>query len=175
MENEDIIQELLSQMIICVDGIECIKIPLTKGYFAIVDLDDYWKVKGVNWHINECDGKYYARSLKHGFMHRYIMSCGVDLYIDHKNNDGLDNRRSNLRLSNNSLNQANRKKSLNPSTSMYKGVSFEKSRNKWISKIKCNQKDIWIGRFDTEEEAARAYNDKAFELFGNYSKLNRIL
>lgn len=57
-------------------------------------------------------------------------------------------------------------------TSKYKGVTWDKGRNKWQSRIKKDGKSIYIGRYVSEEEAGRAYNKKAIELFGEFAKLN---
>lgn len=90
--------------------------------------------------------------------------------VDHINGNKLDNRRENLRLATYSENNANRK-SRNGS-SIYKGVSFDKSRNKWISSIQVNGKTQHIGRFDDEIECAKAYDKKCYEIYGEYAKLN---
>lgn len=105
----------------------------------------------------------------------WIVSYGVNptSYIDHINGDKSDNRLVNLRLADTGQNMANRKAN-KKSTSPYKGVSLT-SRNKykkWQARIQANKKQTLIGTFYTEEEAAKAYDIKASELFGKYALLN---
>lgn len=113
-------------------------------------------------------------------LHRIIMErilnreLGSREFVDHINGDRSDNRRENLRLSNNSLNQANRDKPIN-NTSGYKGVFYDKHRDGRIkirAGISTYKKFISLGTFKTEQEAALAYNKKAKELFGEHAKLN---
>ena len=108
-------------------------------------------------------------------MHRLVMSriLGRELerneIIDHVNGNGLDNRRENLRISTNSQNLANRRKNCN-NTSGFKGV--QPKRKKYSACVGFQGKKIRLGVYDTPEEAARAYDEKAKELFGEYANLN---
>lgn len=106
-------------------------------------------------------------------MHRLIM--GVEdpkLQVDHKNHNGLDNRRDNLRLCTDKQNKANLRKSSIPSASIYKGVRFFKNRRKcWNAYINDYGS---IGYYCTEQAAAIAYNLKALELHGEFAYLNQI-
>ncbi len=102
-------------------------------------------------------------------MHRQILNAPAGLLCDHKNHNGLDNRRANLRLctpSQNSQNQLPRA----GFSSIYKGVSREK--NKWRADIRLNGRPIFIGYFDDQIDAAIAYDDMAIELFGEFACLN---
>lgn len=156
-----------------------IKIPLTKGKFAIVDavdadLDKFrWVTRiGGSKKIN-----YAGRDTNNRIrvtMHRIIMSrvLGRDLLstemIDHINTDGLDNRRCNLRLATGSQNRANQSIQRN-NTSGYKGVTYRKDTGKWIAQTKINGKRVHIGcAFDTAEEAHEAYCKKMVELHGDF-------
>lgn len=95
--------------------------------------------------------------------------------VDHINKDKLDNRRSNLRICTQKQNGGNASKAKTRKfTSKYKGVYFDKERNKWIAKIKRNHRNIWIGRFDTEKEAAKAYNIQARIIFREFAELNKL-
>ncbi len=93
------------------------------------------------------------------------------MYCDHINGDGLDNRRSNLRIASPSQNVMNQKKRTKTS-SKFKGCYLEKSTNKWVARITVNYKNIIIGRFKDELKASFAYDEKAKELFGEFAKLN---
>jgi AP2 domain/HNH endonuclease len=96
--------------------------------------------------------------------------------VDHINGDSLDNRRSNLRAGtraqNNMNRAANRTRRGRPTTSLYKGVSWDRRRNKWTARIGYNYKSISLGYFDSPEDGARAYDSKAEELFGECAYQN---
>ena len=92
-----------------------------------------------------------------------------DDIVDHINQDPLDNRRQNLRLATRSQNAANLGPYAN-NTSGYKGVDF--NRGKWRARITQDGVRYFLGTFDTAEDAARAYDQKALELFGEFASLN---
>ena len=92
-------------------------------------------------------------------------------YVDHIDRNKLNNDVTNLRWCTNQQNQQNKANESN-CTSQYKGVHYDKSRNKWASKIAVDKKTIHIGRFDNEEDAGRAYDNKAAELFGEFAYFN---
>lgn len=89
---------------------------------------------------------------------------------DHKDRNPLNNTRINLRPATRSLNNANRQKPTGTS-SKYKGAHWDKSRNKWHSKIKVNGRTINLGRFDDEQDAADAYAAAAMKYFGEFARL----
>lgn len=146
-------------------------IPLTCGRHAIVDDEDYEHLSKYNWHYisyavrtDRTSGKQ-----KTVYMHRQIMGSGPQ--ADHINGDRLDNRRSNLRPATNSQNQRNKAKYSGQWTSEYKGVT--KYRNgRWIAGIYIDNKRMHLGYFNSEEDAAQAYNFAAAKHFGEYAKLN---
>ena len=146
-------------------------ITLTKGKYAIVDDDDFERVSQFKWHFGtrgyairrECKSK------RQIYMHRFIMNF-PEMDIDHKNQDKLDNQKSNFRLCSDLGNSRNRKAPIT-NTSGYKGVSWVPSRGRWVAY--CQEKQI--GYFRTKEEAANAYNKKAHELFGEFAHLNEII
>lgn len=150
-------------------------VPLTKGYFARIDETDAPEVGKYNWHVHRSsDQLYYAvtdiwsggkRSTLR--LHRLITQAFDGETVDHINHNGLDNRRSNLRICNQSENIASARKKRG-ATSHYKGVWFDKVRGKWSAQ--CGQQKL--GRFDQEEDAARAYDKKARELFGEFAHRN---
>lgn len=149
-------------------------IPLTQGKFAKVDDQDYdWLIK-QRWCAMVCGGKYYATSASHKprvKMHRAIMNAPTGMFVDHINGDGLDNRRSNLRVCTKAENVRNSGRSRR-NTSGYKGVSWEKVCSKWRADIVFKGRKYTIGFFHDPAEAARAYDRKARELFGPYARLN---
>lgn len=105
-------------------------------------------------------------------MHRMIMCLSdTKMQIDHIDHNGLNNQRSNLRIVTSMQNQQNMRSQLNHS-SIYIGVSWCRFYNKWRATINFNKRHIHIGRYNTEEEAARARDKKSIELFGENANLN---
>jgi hypothetical protein len=156
------------------------KIYLDEGKWTILDAEDYYRYAGFKWCIGGDKGKFYAirgqmispADSKIVRLHRLIMNAPEGLLIDHKNNNGLDNRRANLRLATHSQNMQNRRKRRSNTTSRFIGVSFDRSRGKWKAQIKYQGKYINLGRFDSEIEATRAYDAAARKYRGEFARLN---
>ena len=158
------------------------EIPLSQGKVALVDDEDYDRLTHLcSWHVSKVTPKnkqvYAYGALQIGYkrqmplaMHRVIMKAKSGQLIDHINGNGLDNRKENLRFCTRSEDGANRM--AQPHSSMFKGVSFHKQTGQWKAQIKKDGKNIHIGYFRTEEAAARAYDAKAKELFGEFAQLN---
>lgn len=152
------------------------KIQLTKNKFCIVDNEDYEYLNQWNWFYTD---EYAARkpskeessNRKNWMMHRLIMKCPQDMQVDHINGNMLDNRKENLRICTPNQNRRNRSKNKR-SSSNYKGV--RKFRKKWRATINVNKKLIHLGTFNSEIEAAIAYNNAALKYFDNYAKLNKV-
>ena len=142
----------------------------SKNEEILVDDEDYLNLMQYTWCLNAGGYAYRTLNNKIDLMHRLIMDS--DELIDHINHIRTDNRRSNLRISNSSLNAHNNTKQKNTS-SKYKGVCYSKHTNKYSSRIICNKKIYNLGTFETEIEAANAYNIKAIELYGEYASLNK--
>lgn len=154
-------------------------IELTKGQVSIIDNEDWNLVRNYKWYaLQDLCGKYYAvawiktvngsRSLIR--MHRLLLAAKKGQQVDHINGDSLDNRRENLRFCDCSQNQQNRK--ITSGASSLKGVSRCKTTNRWRADIRFKGKQTFLGRFNTEIEAARAYDSKAKELFKEFASLN---
>lgn len=111
-----------------------------------------------------------TRAPRYAFLHGMILSAPDGMDIDHANGNGLDNRRSNLRFATRSQNSANSNKK--GSTSRFRGVCWDKRRGNWHVAMRCNYRSVNIGNFASEEAAARAYDAKALELFGEFARLN---
>jgi len=99
------------------------------------------------------------------------MSPPEDMHIDHINGDGLDNRRENLRIVSPRQNQANSRKHV-LGQSRYKGVAWCQGAHKWRAYISPDRQQIHLGLYDTEIEAAAAYDTRAREIFGEHACLN---
>ena len=151
-------------------------IALTKGMFAFVDAADYEKISLRTWACFINGRRFYAGTTIEGrrvMMHHLIMGKFPNLTIDHRNRNGLDNRRSNLRIATYTQNAQNSTKAIRNTKSKYKGVAFAKgSIKKWRSEIRVNGKKIYIGWYETEIEAARAYDKAALEHFGEFACVN---
>lgn len=154
------------------------RIALTQGKFAIVDDGDYEQLNQHKWCAIKSGKRYYAmRSVwKKGksifvLMHREILNVPKGVETDHINHNGIDNRKTNLRMCNRVQNRYNTKILLDK-TSQYKGVSWRNRKRKWMAYIGFNYKTIYLGSFVNEIKAAQAYDQKAKELFGEFACLN---
>lgn len=157
------------------------QIPLTQGKFAIVDDEDYEWLNQWKWYARKHRNTFYAirntnqqsSERKHVRMHRLILGLrkGDGKTSDHKNGNGLDNRRKNLRICTKSQNSQNRLPLKNTS-SKFKGVYWDKKGKIWRAGIQKNSKRIYLGCFKSEIEAAKAYDRKAKELFGEFALCN---
>lgn len=143
---------------------------------VFVDDEDYELVSKYKWGIFRNNYIYYAESyklrkdLKIRHMHNLILNRRM---IDHIDGNGLNNQRNNLRPCTDSQNGMNKRKRTMAS-SIYKGVHYEKARNKWRACLRINGKLIRIGRYETELEAAQAYNNAAIKYFGDFKLLNAL-
>lgn len=133
---------------------------------SIIDIDDLDFCKKHIWTVTrdristKIDGK-------RKYLHRLIMNCPDDMYVDHINRDTYDNRKANLRICTNQEN--NRNKGLySHNTSGKTGVVWDKSRNKWKAQIVVNDKCIFLGRFTEKEDAIKARQEAEDKYFGDY-------
>lgn len=152
-----------------------VEIPLCGGEVALIDEADHQLVRMHFWHHR--DG-YAASNVINPDgtrttmrMHRFLLGLtDPKVHIDHINGNGLDNRRSNLRVATPSQNSANRRKIAN-ATSPYKGVYWQKNR-RWRAVLTVDRRHISLGMFDDPADAARAYDAAALEHFGPFARLN---
>ncbi|WP_161625538.1 AP2 domain-containing protein [Sporomusa ovata] len=106
-------------------------------------------------------------------MHRLLMNCPNELEVDHVNRNKLDNRKANLRIVTRQQNTFNKGSYLD-SSSRYKGVSWHRRDQLWFSQLRLNNKNHYLGSYETEEIAAAAYNHYAKVYFGEYAVLNDV-
>lgn len=146
-------------------------IPLSDGHYAYVDAADYPRLR--RWHWCALSSGYAARYEKGKlvYMHRQILQPPQGAIVDHSDGNRVNNCRSNLRLCTRQENMHNKRKN-GHSASQFKGVGYLKWHRKWYARICCMGERIWLGYFAEEVEAARAYDRKAVELFGEFARLN---
>lgn len=154
------------------------EIILTKGKVAIVDDDDFLNINSKSWYAYKEGNTYYAarddrsnQKRKRVLMHREILNTPYDLITDHKDRNGLNNIRSNIRICTKVENNRNTKLR-NDSTSGIKGVSFKKREKKWAAQISFNKKIKWLGYFNTAKEAMSAYDNASILLHGDFASPN---
>ena len=146
---------------------------------ALVDDEDYDKLIKYKWHLRDIkimhagtkvkiDGKWFEKR-----MHHFLVNVPEGFEVDHIDQNGLNNQKSNLRVATHSQNMMNRN-SFKGSSSKYKGVSFDKKCNKWRSEVSLNKKHYYLGMFENESDAAMAYNKRALKLHGEYVNLNEV-
>lgn len=160
-------------------------IALTQNQIAIVDAADYDWLMQWNWCAQKReDGRYYVLRYERLpvkrwiYMHRVLLNCKDNELADHKNGNGLDNRRENLRTTDYTGNSRNERMNKR-NTSGFKGVGWMKElkrRNggRWYACIVVNAKRIFLGYHPTKEDAARAYNEAAIKHHGEFANLNKI-
>lgn len=156
-------------------------IPLSQGKFAIVDAEDYEWISQWHWsvmnrgyavrsqHIAVINGKQKKKAI---LMHRLIANTPDGMGTDHINGDRLDNRRANLRICTISQNNCNKKPIIG--TSNYKGVCWDSEKKKWKAQISINNHNKVLGRFLSEEDAAKAYDIAATFYYGEYARINAL-
>jgi|SRR6185503_1553982 len=158
------------------------QIPLGKDgkFFTIVDDQDVSFVNQNRWGRHRGRGTWYASRLIHRqgkpakriYLHREILCANRGLKVDHRDGDGLNNARDNLRVATNSQNHQGKMTRPLHFKSRFRGVYWHKQNKNWCAQIKCNYKKSHIGSFCREEDAARAYDLTARKLFGAFAQLN---
>jgi hypothetical protein len=154
------------------------------GRVALVDDEDWDMLMQYRWHIKEdfgpdgrrvC-GPYARTSIYQGnrrsievSMHQFLTGFAE---TDHHDGGGLNNRRSNLRSATSGQNSANSRKRSGAPSSRFKGVSRYRKTGRWQAYTHVNRRFKFLGYFDNEEDAARAYDAAALEIWGEFARLN---
>lgn len=152
------------------------EVELSQGKVALVDDEDFERVSQFKWYAHRSAPRskilwYAVRSLHPGTMRLHTFILPGHPMIDHRDNDGLNCQKSNLRPATVSFNNANRRKH-KKSSSKFKGVTWYKAIQKWQVAIGINGKRQHLGYFFDETEAACAYDTAAKKLFGEFARLN---
>lgn len=159
------------------------KIPLTRKMVALVDDDDFVRVSRRKWHARRASNKknWYASCVEYApksylgakrqtiQMANFILQPGLGYEVDHINGDGLDNRKSNLRVCTRAQNVRNVRAY---GVSGIKGAYWQ--RGAWVSRIQAGDIQYYLGRHKTKEEAGAAYDRKARELYGAFARTNGL-
>ncbi len=156
------------------------RIPLTQGKFAIVDPDDFLRLCKRKWFAVKGGSTFYAVhsvAPKQGqryrlYMHREVLPVAENMFVDHINCNGLDNRKANLRPATSAQNIRNRGKRAGKGGSKYKGVFWDNRMRKWRVRIGFNRARLRVGDFSDEIEAAKAYDQAAKQYHGQFASLN---
>jgi hypothetical protein len=149
-----------------------------RGLYVIVDDEDFEELSRFKWSVHVCKKKHttrlYARRVtadnKTIHMHRVVAGAPDDRIVDHRDSNGLNNCRANLRVCTNAKNMLNAKSHAD-ATSRFKGVCWDASREKWTARFRGD----FLGRFEKEEMAAVAYDAAAERYDAEYSLTNREL
>lgn len=153
-----------------------VTVRLSRGFHALVDEEDFDRVNQFRWTACWSKSTYYAKGNVDGkqtLLHRFILGDKAGRVVDHRNGNGLDCRRSNLRPCTASQNGQNRALTRRRMRGLkYKGVAHSRSRRRFVASITKDGKHYCVGSFGTEVEAARAYDLAARELFGEFARLN---
>lgn len=161
------------------------EIVLTKNFVAHVDDEDFEKLNCMSWYAGKCGNKIYAKSDTRfeltrirRYMHRFILNI-IDskIKVDHIDGDTLNNQKNNLRTCSQQENIRHRSGTRKGNTSGYRGVFWNKKsvnmKKPWIATITVNHKSKYLGSFSNAEEAAKAFDDAAIEIYGSFcGKLN---
>jgi len=160
-------------------------IPLTRGKFAMIDVEDYPFIRQFKWCGVKKGEVWYAathikvshRKHKIAYMHRMVMNATKGTKVDHKDGNGLNNRvrgpEGNLRFCTQSENRANcKKRDKSNNSSQYRGVSWHKGMQRFAATIRKDKKNYHLGYFKSEYAAARMYDKAASKLHGEFAMLN---
>ncbi len=156
-------------------------LPLTKGQFAIVDPDVFEWASAHKWYALRSNAGFYAarnyvdpeKGNRHIFLHRLVANAKHGEQVDHINRNTLDCRSDNLRIATDQQNRWNKNKFVMKAgrATPFIGV-FHGGNGRWRAAISHDGKRIYLGYFDTQEDAARAYDKKCKELRGAFAALN---
>ena len=157
------------------------EIPLTKGYVALVDEGDYERISAFRWHVlsgrsgNRYGVRWGPRVLgkpTHVYMHHAVLQTLPGIRVDHRDGDGLNNTRANLRPATASQNNIARIRLRKDKTSKFRGVSWDAHNQKWRAAATFQKKCRNFGNFDQEEDAARAFDHGVARLYGEWARFN---
>lgn len=142
---------------------------------CLVDEEDFEHLSKFKWHLLQNSKTFYANTIIDGKtvkMHRLIMNAKTGEFIDHRDHNGINNCRSNLRICTRSQNSMNGTRSTNRHG--YKGIYYKKSHRRFVATVKVNGKTKYFGGYKTAREAAISYNENAVKYYGEFASLNKV-
>jgi hypothetical protein len=160
--------------------VSCVEIISSNtGQSILIDEDSYWAVCGFVWGIGKqgycTTSPYRDKKQRQIKLHRMIMNVtDPKIYVDHINGNKLDNRKANLRLCGATGSSRNRGKPKKQTASQYKGLYYNKKIKKWCARVCVDKKKVNLGYFETELEAALAYNEGVGRYHGEFARPNVI-
>lgn len=160
----------------------CAFLMLGHEKFALLDHDNWERLRGFTWHFNL---RGYAARLQYRgggqcdaivYLHREIMGNDPNVHYDHINRNKLDCRRCNLRVASQHDNAGNigKRKQKRKPTSRFKGVSFDRNKQRWMAQGREHGRMVMLGRFRSETAAASAYDSWAKSYFGEFAFTNNV-
>lgn len=148
----------------------------SNSLFTLIDDEDYERCSRYTWYLHKSTHDNYVRGVvdsKLVYLHKFLLN-EYELDVDHKNGNGLDNQRDNLRRASKSNNMCNISLR-SDSTSGFKGVSYDKTRGTYRAYITYKGKTRNLGRFYSAERAAQEYNIAAMRYHGEFAVLNEVI
>lgn len=147
---------------------DCVTMYTQKDEPFYIDLEDLDKVKNICWYKNKHGYIAGLYNNKIVLIHRFILDTPDDLLVDHRNHNTSDNRKSNLRIATRTQNNINVKLRTDSSSGVT-GVNWNKESSQWVVRIGVNKKRIYLGQFDTLEEAIAIRKEAEEKYFGEWS------
>lgn len=153
-------------------------IPLTKGKVAVIDFEDFEIVRPYKWYAKTTRSKtrsYAGRRVDiktQVWLHREIMKTPVGMLVDHRDGDGLNCRRYNMRNVTDTQNKQGYRRPKTKGTSIFRGVHLRKDTNRWKAELTNCGKRVSLGYYSSEIEAAKAYDAGARKYFGEHAAPN---
>ena len=148
-------------------------IPLTKGQHTLVDDADFERLAEYKWQALKLPNHFYAVRQQEGrsvLMHREILGLtDPNVKVNHRNGNGLDNQKENFQVATQRENLQAFQTPRKGKTSKFRGVSWCSSRKKWATYIQKEGRCVYVGRFVSEVDAARAYDTAARESYGPFA------
>jgi hypothetical protein len=166
-------------------GFTAVEVPLTRGQWAVIDIEDASAVLTRRWWALKWSKRvpgfyavaYVGRKLNGNplaeFLHRFILGARSSHLVDHRDGNGLENRRFNLRVCDHANNRQNGRRLRSDNSCGFKGVY--RREEGWSAQIFSRGKHHSLGTFPTAEDAARAYDEAAVTLFGEFAATNRAM
>jgi hypothetical protein len=156
------------------------RIYLGEREWTLLDEEDFYRYGNLKLSLGGFKKNFYAVSgvkNKDGNfelvrLHRLLMNSPKGRVVDHRNGDGLDNRRENLRIATRGQNVCNKIKTRRKTSSKFIGVSWDKRSRLWAAYVGHLYKKIFLGYFKNEIDAARAYDRAAIKYHGEFARLN---